>query len=107
MWTSRGAPKLERPTAALKPKPATMIAAMAQAMVKKKRASPRSVSAEKGIVAMESPPAESVSADTKAVAAPQRSAARDGLPVEANVDGDFAEAGDLERDGEVLTDRVL
>ena len=52
MWTTHGNGNATRPNAALVANPATMLAAMTQAMVKKNRASPRSVSVEYAIVAL-------------------------------------------------------
>src|SRR5688500_10146196 len=85
--------------------PATIVAAITQAMVEKNRASPRSVSLEYGIVAIVRPPSRwpQISSGRGG----RQSAGGDVLPVEADVDGHFAEPGYLERNGEVLADRVL
>src|SRR5687768_5045183 len=100
-------PKLERPLARLNAKPATIVADMTQAIVKKNRASPRSVSVEYGIVAMAQPPCRPVAADTNRRPPGQRLARGRGLAVEAHVDGHLAEPCDRERDRKVLADRVL
>src|SRR5690606_3545072 len=100
--TGHGAAKVERPLYRLNAKPAMIVAAIAQAMMKKNRASLRSLSPEYGIVAMTLPPPRPVAADTNRRGPGQRSARRQPFPVEAHVDGHLTEARDLERDRQIL-----